>query len=160
MFAEGSPPPLRAATYTARQSLVKSLPRLASTSPFRCAILAEWECPAISIISPVVQSRRSGGREYYRPVATSTKKRGPTTRQPDRVSDEMDPRLVTSGCKTRVTLHGVRSDEGLGIGPIFSSVSSFLRISVSRLSAGTAAAAAFAASRQASLAFSSCWSWK
>src|SRR5690349_15306009 len=31
----------------ARQSLLKSLPRLASTAPLRWAMFAEWECPAI-----------------------------------------------------------------------------------------------------------------
>ncbi len=49
---------------------------------------------------------------------------------------------------------------GLGIGPSFSNDSIFLRISGSRLSGGTACAAALAACRQASLALSSSWSWK
>ena len=40
-------------------------------------------------------------------------------------------------------LHGVRSDDGLGMGPSFSSDSSFLRISASRLSGGTACLGGF-----------------
>ena len=41
----GSPPPSRAATMMARLSLLNSLPRLASTAPFLCLIVAHWECP-------------------------------------------------------------------------------------------------------------------
>src|SRR4051794_36265431 len=51
-FMSGSPPPLRAATKIARQSLLKSLPRFASTVPLRCAMFAEWECPAIVLANP------------------------------------------------------------------------------------------------------------
>ena len=45
----GSPPPFLAATKILRQSLLNSLPRLASTAPLRCAMFAEWECPAIVV---------------------------------------------------------------------------------------------------------------
>src|SRR5437879_5709738 len=41
----GSPPPSRAATWTARASLVKSWPRLASVAFFLCLIDAHLECP-------------------------------------------------------------------------------------------------------------------
>src|SRR3954449_11110168 len=43
----GSPPPSFAATVIARASLVKSLPRRASTIAFLCLIPAHLECPAI-----------------------------------------------------------------------------------------------------------------
>src|SRR3954452_18467657 len=44
----GSPPPSLAATVIARASLVKSLPRRASTIAFLCLIPAHLECPAIA----------------------------------------------------------------------------------------------------------------
>src|SRR4051794_31047602 len=43
----GSPPPSLAATVIARASLVKSLPRRASTIAFLCLIPAHLECPAM-----------------------------------------------------------------------------------------------------------------
>src|SRR5437763_14892586 len=45
----GSPPPSRAATWIARASLVKRLPRLASVAPFLRLICAHLECPATDI---------------------------------------------------------------------------------------------------------------
>src|SRR5690242_11126712 len=47
----GSPPPSLAATVIARASLVKSLPRRASTIAFLCLIPAHLECPAIRGLS-------------------------------------------------------------------------------------------------------------
>src|SRR5688572_7228400 len=44
----GSPPPSLAATVIARASLVKSLPRRASTIAFLCLIPAHLECPAMA----------------------------------------------------------------------------------------------------------------
>src|SRR3954447_2340488 len=44
----GSPPPSFAATVIARASLVKSLPRRASTIAFLCLIPAHLECPAMA----------------------------------------------------------------------------------------------------------------
>src|SRR2546430_2898439 len=41
----GSPPPCRAAMMIARLSLLHSLPRLASTAPFLCLIVAQCEWP-------------------------------------------------------------------------------------------------------------------
>src|SRR6059036_259521 len=45
----GSPPPSLAATVIARASLVKSLPRRASTIAFLCLIPAHLECPAMAL---------------------------------------------------------------------------------------------------------------
>src|SRR4051794_28148031 len=45
----GSPPPSFAATVIARVSLVKSLPRRASTIAFLCLIPAHFECPAMGL---------------------------------------------------------------------------------------------------------------
>src|SRR5664280_3294307 len=45
MFMPGSPPPSRAATVMARESLEKSLPLFASVLPFLCLIVAHLECP-------------------------------------------------------------------------------------------------------------------
>src|SRR5205809_6378913 len=45
----GSPPPSFAATVIARVSLVKSLPRRASTIAFLCLIPAHLECPAMRL---------------------------------------------------------------------------------------------------------------
>src|SRR5437763_16827512 len=53
----GSPPPSRAATWIARASLVKRLPRLASVAPFLRLICAHLECPATDW-----KSRRSDPR--------------------------------------------------------------------------------------------------
>ena len=43
----GSPPPMRAATVSSLINLVKSLPRLASSAPFLCLIVAHLEWPLI-----------------------------------------------------------------------------------------------------------------
>src|SRR5689334_4133167 len=53
----GSPPPSRAATWIARASFVKRLPRLASVAPFLRLICAHLECPAID-----KEFRRTGPR--------------------------------------------------------------------------------------------------
>src|SRR5215208_3660260 len=47
-FPSGSPPPSRAATVIARDSLVKSWPRFASTAFFLCLIDAHFEWPAMA----------------------------------------------------------------------------------------------------------------
>src|SRR6476659_7061687 len=44
-FPSGSPPPSRAATMIARESLEKSLPRFASAAPFLCLIDDHLLCP-------------------------------------------------------------------------------------------------------------------
>src|SRR5580765_3325525 len=44
-FPAGSPPPSRAATMIARESLEKSLPRFASAAPFLCLIEDHLLCP-------------------------------------------------------------------------------------------------------------------
>src|SRR5215510_6144596 len=46
----GSPPPMRAAIVISRISLVKSLPRLASSAPFLCLIVCHLECPDIVLL--------------------------------------------------------------------------------------------------------------
>src|SRR2546429_9087270 len=51
----GSPPPCRAAMMIARLNLLHSLPRLASTAPFLCLIVAQCEWP--DMVSP---SRKEG----------------------------------------------------------------------------------------------------
>src|SRR4051794_21645183 len=58
----GSPPPSLAATVIARASLVKSLPRRASTIAFLCLIPAHLECPAMSF-----ESMRASLRDGDRP---------------------------------------------------------------------------------------------
>src|SRR4030095_12475615 len=45
MLAAGSGPPALAATMIARESLEKSLPRLASAAPFLCLIVDHLLCP-------------------------------------------------------------------------------------------------------------------
>src|SRR3954451_24151962 len=55
-----SPPPSFAATVMARASLVKSLPRRASTIAFLCLIPAHLLCPAMrSILGPALPRRSS-----------------------------------------------------------------------------------------------------
>src|SRR5918996_6546417 len=59
-----SPPPSFAATVIARVSLVKSLPRRASTIAFLCLIPAHFECPAmpLSLSADRVVQPFEGGR--------------------------------------------------------------------------------------------------
>src|SRR5256714_7880807 len=49
-LAAGSDPPSRAATMIARESLEKSLPRLASAAPFLCLIELHLLCPDIRLL--------------------------------------------------------------------------------------------------------------
>ncbi len=49
-LASGSPPPMRAAIVISRMSLVKSLPRLASSAPFLCLIVCHLECPDMALL--------------------------------------------------------------------------------------------------------------
>src|SRR6188508_3222518 len=49
-LASGSAPPSRAATMIARESLEKSLPRLASAAPFLCLMLDHLLCPDMSLL--------------------------------------------------------------------------------------------------------------
>src|SRR3954453_7043735 len=62
----GSPPPMRAATVSSLMSLVKSLPRFASSAPFLCLIVAHFECPLISAKPPAreTEARTLVAREY------------------------------------------------------------------------------------------------
>ncbi len=46
----GSPPPSFAATMIARESLEKSLPRLASAAPFLCLIDDHLLCPDMTLL--------------------------------------------------------------------------------------------------------------
>src|SRR6185312_12283699 len=54
-FADGSPPPSRAATMIARESLEKSLPRLASAAPFLCLIDDHLLCPDMGLLFDELQ---------------------------------------------------------------------------------------------------------
>src|SRR4030043_1544653 len=49
-FESGSPPPMRAAIVISRMSLVKSLPRFASSAPFLCLIVCHLECPDMVLL--------------------------------------------------------------------------------------------------------------
>src|SRR3954468_8720480 len=69
MFIAGSPPPFLAATKMARQSLLKSLPRFASTAPLRCAMFAEWECPAMIDPFKLLGDVRVNNAAIRRPAA-------------------------------------------------------------------------------------------
>src|SRR5690348_4174106 len=57
-LASGSPPPMRAATVISLIILVKILPRLASSAPFLCLIVAHFECPDIIFLSFQRPARR------------------------------------------------------------------------------------------------------
>src|SRR3954447_10008924 len=73
-FPSMSPPPSLAATVIARASLVKSLPRRASTMAFLCLIPAHLELPAMALDarSPSAQrARTSGGARYHATVRVS-----------------------------------------------------------------------------------------
>src|SRR6266516_3318809 len=64
-FAAGSGPPSRAATMIARESLEKSLPRLASAAPFLCLIELHLLCPDTHLLpdeveEPLVDARVVG----------------------------------------------------------------------------------------------------
>src|SRR6516225_9696779 len=53
----GSPPPMRAATVISLISFVKSLPRLASSAPFLCLIVAHLEWPLIGVLLQRVREK-------------------------------------------------------------------------------------------------------
>src|SRR3954464_2852252 len=54
-FPAGSPPPSRAATMIARESLEKSLPRFASAAPFLCLMLDHLLCPDIQLLPDEIE---------------------------------------------------------------------------------------------------------
>src|ERR671932_467655 len=54
-LAAGSPPPSRAATMIARESLEKSLPRFASAAPFLCLIDDHLLCPDMRLLPHEVE---------------------------------------------------------------------------------------------------------
>src|SRR5215510_5920858 len=56
-FESASPPPMRAAEVNSRMSLVKTLPRRASTAAFLCLMVAHFECPDIRLSFPQSGSR-------------------------------------------------------------------------------------------------------
>src|SRR5919197_6716436 len=56
-FESGSPPPMRAEEVSSRMSLVKTLPRRASTAAFLCLMVAHFECPDIRLSFPHSGSR-------------------------------------------------------------------------------------------------------
>src|SRR4051794_24903217 len=60
-FADGSPPPSRAATMIARVSFEKSLPRFASAAPFLCLIDDHLLCPD-TVPRSLFALRRVGAR--------------------------------------------------------------------------------------------------
>src|SRR5450830_1612154 len=62
MFMLTSAPPSRAATVMPRESLENSLPRLASSLPFLCLMVAHLECPDTRTPPPLsaVSGRRDG----------------------------------------------------------------------------------------------------
>src|SRR5450756_74173 len=64
MFMLTSAPPSRAATVMACESLENSLPRLASSLPFLCLMVAHLECPDTRTPPPLsaVGGRRDGAR--------------------------------------------------------------------------------------------------
>src|SRR3954454_21053797 len=66
-FWFGSPPPAFAATIIPLASLLHSLPRLASMSPFLWAILAQCECPAM-----VGESSSGVVRQWSRAITWTT----------------------------------------------------------------------------------------
>src|SRR5262245_12228876 len=59
----GSPPPFLAATMMARDSLLHSLPRLASTAPFLCLMVAQWLWPDMTASLPSGAASFYGNRE-------------------------------------------------------------------------------------------------
>src|SRR4029079_15758729 len=61
-FADGSPPPSRAATMIARVSFEKSLPRFASAAPFLCLIDDHLLCPDTCTLPYLVQEQLVNAR--------------------------------------------------------------------------------------------------
>src|SRR5665648_1031947 len=68
MFMLTSAPPSRAATVMARESFENSLPRLASSLPFLCLMVAHLECPDTRTPPPLsaVGGRRDGAARLAR----------------------------------------------------------------------------------------------
>src|SRR4029079_12441961 len=69
-FGSGSAPPLLAATMIAFDSLVHSLPRLASTAALRCLIFAQGEWPAIGQQTGLRSQAIQRGFFFANPLAT------------------------------------------------------------------------------------------
>src|SRR5881409_3489129 len=61
-FADGSPPPSRAATMSARESLEKSWPRFLSAAPFLCLIEDHLLCPDMRLLFYQVEEPRVHSR--------------------------------------------------------------------------------------------------
>src|SRR5918911_848527 len=105
----GSPPPSLAATVIARASLVKSLPRRASTIAFLCLIPAHLECPAMKSIlgaerDPALAPLHAGGPG----------ERGCLRRQPGVALAREQRARQPSGLAAAVEALEQRSRRGLG----------------------------------------------
>src|SRR5580704_3636699 len=72
----GSPPPERAAMVISLMRRVKILPRLASSAPFLCLIVAHFEWPDITnlgALSGEFLRRNAGKQTCFRAIAATTK---------------------------------------------------------------------------------------
>src|SRR5574341_252794 len=103
----GSPPPMRAAIVISRISLVKSVPRLASSAPFLCLIVAHLECPDM-----VLLLRGLAGSLAPAP-GLGPQQRSPGPRGPGPVEDES---IDDEKSRQRPTLPPGRPDSTIGAG--------------------------------------------
>src|SRR6187200_725630 len=90
----GSPPPSRAATMIARESLEKSLPRFASAAPFLCLMLDHLLCPDMQLLpdeieEALVHPRVAGQLGVKRPDEEPSLPE--QDRSPIELGDHLDP---------------------------------------------------------------------
>src|SRR5665647_77113 len=111
MFRAGSVPPSRAATVITRDSLLNSLPRLASSLPFLCLMVAHLECPDTRTPPPfsAVVGRRGCGAAQLAG--------GARLRRADRLgrralpgADHADEQLVQTGVIGQLGVKGGHQD--------------------------------------------------
>src|SRR5665648_483224 len=94
MFMLTSAPPSRAATVMARESFENSLPRLASSLPFLCLMVAHLECPDTRTPPPL--SAVGGRRDGAARLASGARRRraGRRGRRALAAADHGDEQLV------------------------------------------------------------------
>src|SRR5450759_3408961 len=94
MFMLTSAPPSRAATVMPRESLENSLPRLASSLPFLCLMVAHLECPDTRTPPPLsaVGGRRDGADRLA--GGARLRRAGRRGRRPLAAADHRDEQLV------------------------------------------------------------------
>src|SRR5260221_9056972 len=124
-----SPPPMRAAIVISRMTLVKSLPRLASSAPFLCLMECHFECPDMSFSYRILASLSKQGGAAIAPPWTPARYKWPRAAQKQkprplpaeaRSHEEKNPGNVLLSHQATLTvpsaLEGLTTVFGIGTG--------------------------------------------